>query len=33
MGQPGDLVNSVGLLACQQMRILFVAFLAYLLVT
>jgi hypothetical protein len=32
MGQPGDLVGSVDLLACQQMRILLVTFLAYLLV-
>jgi hypothetical protein len=26
MGQPGDLVNSVDLLVCQQMRILLEAF-------
>jgi hypothetical protein len=32
MGQPGDLVNSVDLLVCQQMRILLEAFLSYLLV-
>jgi hypothetical protein len=32
MGQPGDLVIFVDLLPCHQMKILLVAFLAYLLV-